>query len=116
MGIRCYVCAWPSNRKGGVREKALREELEIMVGLVEAHVMTWIANYLKGHVGMAETGEEDTVWGFGFEETRNRDGRELIELVMRNGLAVAGTFFKKRKTTRYRTEVAIIKQNSTSWL
>ena len=67
-----------------------------MVGLVEAHVMTWIADYLKGHVGIAETGEEDSVWGFGFG-TRNRDGRELIELVMRNRLAVAGTFFKKRK-------------------
>ena len=33
---------------------------------------------------------------FGWGE-RNREGRELVELVMRNGLALAGTFFKKRE-------------------
>ena len=44
-------------------------------------------------MGTAETGEEEAVGGFGWV-TRNREGRELV---MRNELAVAGTFFKKRE-------------------
>ena len=48
------------------------------------------------HLGIAVMGEEDSVGGFGFR-TRNREGRELIELVMKNWLAVKGTFFKKRE-------------------
>ena len=40
-------------------------------------------------------------WGI-----RNREGRDLIELVTINGLAVVGTFFKKQKATKYRIEVA----------
>ena len=86
----------PQTGRAESEKRAFREELERMVGLVEAHVMTCIAEYFNGHVGTAETGEEDSVGGFGFG-TRNQDGRELIELFMRNGLAVAGTFFKKRK-------------------
>ena len=58
--------------------------------------MMCIAGDFNGHVGTAETGEEESVGGFG-RGTRNREGRELVEVVMRNGLAVAGTFLKKRE-------------------
>ena len=32
-------------------------------------------------------------WG-----TRNREGRELVELVARNGMAIAGSFFQTRES------------------
>ena len=41
------------------------EELERMVGLVEAHVMMCIACDFNGHVGTAETGEKESVGRFG---------------------------------------------------
>ena len=85
----------PQTGRAESEKKTFREELERMIGLVEAHVMTWI-EYINGHLGIAVMGEEDSVGGFGFG-TRNREGRELIELVMKNWLAVKGTFFKKRE-------------------
>ena len=89
----------PQTGRTETNKRAFREELEKMVGLVEAHVMVCIAGDFNGHVGMAETGEEESVGGFGWG-TRNREGRELVELVMRNWLAVAGTFFKKRESRK----------------
>ena len=83
------------------------------MGLVEAHVTMCIAGDFNGHVGTAETGEESVgVFGWG---TRNREGRELVELVMRNRLAMAGTFFKKQENHKISYKVASIKQNSTCW-
>ena len=70
-----------------------------MVGLVEMHVMMYIAGDFNGEVGTTESGEEESVGGFGWG-TRNRDSRELVELVMRNGLAEAGTFFKKQENPK----------------
>ena len=101
-----YICGWASNRKGGDRKGAFGEELERMVGLVEAHVMMCIAGDFNGHVGTAETGEEESVGGFGFG-TGNREGRDLVELVTRNGLAVAETFFKKRESHKISYNIII---------
>ena len=45
--------------------------------------------------GVVEPGDEDSIGRFGWG-TRNRKGRELVEVLMRNELAVAGTFFQKK--------------------
>ena len=103
MGRRESRRRWEEGRAGGdgkkegrveAENRAFREELERKVGLVEARVMMCIAGEFNGHVGTAETGEEESVGGFG-RGTRNREGRELVELVKRDGLAVAGTFLLK---------------------
>ena len=46
---------------------------------------------------MVEPGNEESIGIFGCG-TRNRDGRELVEMLRRNGLAVAGTFFQKKES------------------
>ena len=49
------------------------------------------------HVGVAELGEEKYFGQFGWG-TRNREGQELMELVGRNGMAIAGSFFQKQES------------------
>ena len=86
----------PQTGKAETEKRAFRKEVKRMVGLIEAHVMMCIPGDFNGHVGTTQTGEEDSVGGFRWG-TRDREDRELVELVMRYGLAVAGTFFKKRE-------------------
>ena len=47
--------------------------------------------------GVVEPGDEDSIGRFGWG-TRNREGRELVEVLRRNELAVAGTFFQKKES------------------
>ena len=54
----------PQTGRAETEKRAFKEELERMVGLVEAHV---IAGDSNGHVGTSETGEEESVGGFGWE-------------------------------------------------
>ena len=63
-----------------------------MVGLVEAHVMMCIDGDFKGHVDTAETRSGIRI--------RNKEPRESRagRICTRNGLAVAGTFFKKQES------------------
>ena len=86
----------PQTGRAETEKRAFREELERMMGMVEVNALMCIAGDFNGHVDTAETGKEESVRGFGWG-TRNRESRELIELVMRNGLAIAGTFFKKQE-------------------
>ena len=51
-----YVCVCASNRKGGYTEKDLKNVLERMVGLEEAHVIMCIAGDFNGHVDSAVMG------------------------------------------------------------
>ena len=48
-------------------------------------------------VGVVEPGDEESIRRFGWG-TRNREMRELVEMLRRNGLAVAGTFFQKKES------------------
>ncbi|KAI0215635.1 hypothetical protein LSAT2_032303 [Lamellibrachia satsuma] len=83
-------------QRAETEKRAFREELERMMGMVEVNALMCIVGDFNGHVDTAEMGEEESVRGIGWG-TRNRESRELVELVMRNGLAVAGTFFKKQE-------------------
>ena len=42
-------------------EKRVREVLERMVGMEEAHMMMRIAGYFNGHASTGETGEEEPI-------------------------------------------------------
>ena len=55
------------------------------------------AGDFSAHVGVVEQGEEECVGLYGWGE-RNREGRALVELVARNVLAVASSFFQKRES------------------
>ena len=50
-----------------------------------------------------EPGHEESIGRFGWG-TRNREGRELVEMLRRNGLAVAGTFFQKKEAQNHLQE------------
>ena len=82
----CYVCVWSTD------------------GLVKLEVMLCIAGDFNSHVGVVEPGEEESVGKYGWG-AMNREGRVLVELVVRNGLAVASSFFQKRESykTTYRS-------------
>ena len=63
---------------------------------------------------MVEPGDEESIGRFGWG-TRNREGRELVEMLRRNGLAVAGTFFQKKeshkityRSGRHKTELDLL--------
>ena len=48
-------------------------------------------------MGVVDPGEEECFAKFGWG-TRNKEGRELVELVVRNGMAIAGSLFQKWKS------------------
>ena len=66
------------------------------MGLVEVGTMLCVAGDFNAHVGVAETGDEESCIGRYGWGTRNRGGQDLVKMVMRNGMAVAGSFFQKR--------------------
>ena len=63
----------PQTGRAETEKTAFGEELERMVGLVEAHVMMCIAGDFNRRVGTAETGEEESIGG--------SDGEQGIERV-----------------------------------
>ena len=67
--------------------------------MVELDVMLCIVVDFNAHVGIAELGEKECVSKFGWR-TRNREGQELVELIARNGMAIAGSFFQKRESSK----------------
>ena len=64
-----------------------------MVGLSDGQTMLHVAGDFNATIGVVEPGDEESIGRFGWG-TRNRKGRELVEMSRRNGLAVAGTFFQ----------------------
>ena len=63
----------PQVGRAETENRAFREELERMVGLVEEHVMMYIVGDFNGHVDVAEMGKENSIRGFG-RGTRNGEG------------------------------------------
>ena len=80
----------------------------------DGQTMLCVAGDFNAHIGVVEPGDEDSIGIFGWG-TRNREGRELVEMLRRNGLAVAGTFFQKKeshkityRSGRHRTELDLL--------
>ena len=87
----------PQTRRVEAEKEEFRDALERMMGLVELEVMLCTAGDFNAHVGVVESGEEESVDRYGWG-ARNTESRALVELVARNGLAVASSFFQKRES------------------
>ena len=105
---------WATNGKDWAEKRGFRDALERMIGMIELEAMLCIVGDFNAHVGAAEQGEEECFGKFGWEK-RNREGRELMELVARNGMAIARSFFQKReshnitdRSGHYRTELDLV--------
>ena len=55
----------------------------------DGQTMLCVAGDFNAHIGVVEPEDEESLGRFGWG-TRNREGRELVEMLRRNGLAVAG--------------------------
>ena len=73
--------------------------------------MLCVAGDFNAHIVVVEPGDEESIERFGWG-TRNREGRELVEMLRRNGLVAAGTFFQKKES---HTGADGSGQNSTYW-
>ena len=76
--------------------------------------MLCVAGDCNAHIGVVEPGDEGSIARFGWG-TRNRERRELVEMLMWNWLAVAGTFFQKKeshkithRSGRHKTELDLL--------
>ena len=65
-----------------------------LAGLSDGQTMLCIAGDFNAHISVVESGDEESIGIFGLG-TMIREGRELVDMLMRNGLTVAGTFFQK---------------------
>ena len=96
--MMCVMSVYgPQTGRMEAEKEEFRDALERIMGLVELEVMLRIAGDFNAHVGVVKPGEEESVGRFGWG-ARNREGRALVELVARNGLAVASSFFQKRES------------------
>ena len=86
--------------------------------------MLCVAGGFNAHIGVVEPGDEESIDRFG-RGTRNREGRELVDMLRRNGLEVTGTFFQKkeRHKTTYRSgghktelDLLVVRQQQLSWV
>ena len=96
--MMCVIYVFgPQTGRTEAEKVEFKDVLERMMGLVELEVMLCVAGDFNAHVGVVEPGEDESVgregWG-----ARNREGRVLVELVARNCLAVASSFFQKRES------------------
>ena len=86
-------------------KEAFREEVDMLAGLSDGQTMLCVAGDFNAQIGVVEPGDEEGIgrveWG-----TRHMEGRELVVMLRRNGLAVAGTFFQKKDsyTINYRSD------------
>ena len=92
------ICVYgPQTGRTEAEKEAFREEVETLAGLSDCQAMQCVAGDFNAHIGVVEPGAEESIGRFGWG-TRNREGRELVEMLRRNGLAVAGTFFQKKES------------------
>ena len=96
--LMCVISVYgPQTGRTEAEKQDFRDEVGKMMGLVEVGTMLCVAGYFNAHVGVAETGDEECIGRYGWG-TRNREGQDLVEMVMRNGMVVAGSFIQKRDT------------------
>ena len=111
----CVICVYgPHTGRTEAEKEAFREEVERLAGLSDGQTILCVAGYFNAHISVVEPEDEESTGRFGWG-TRNREGRELVEMLRRNGLAVAGTFFQKKeshkityRSGRHKTELDLL--------
>ena len=111
----CVICVYgPQTGRTETEKEAFREEVERLAGLSDGQTMLCVAGDFNAHIGVVEPGDDESIGRFGWG-TRNREGQELVEMLRRNGLAVAGTFFQKKeshkityRSGRHKTELDLL--------
>ena len=93
----CHLRLRTPEGRTEAEKEAFREEVERLAGLSDGQMMLCVAGDFNAHIGVVEPGDEESIGRFGWG-TRNREGQELVEMLRRNGLAVAGTFFQKKES------------------
>ena len=83
MQMVCVICVYGPHTGRRKAEKAFREEVERLVGLSDGDVRC--GRFQCAHRHVVEPGDEESIGRFGWG-TRNREGRELVEMLRRNGL------------------------------
>ena len=92
----CVLCVYGSQTgRTEAKKEAFREEVERLASLSDGQTMLCVAGDFNVQIGVFEPRDEESIGKFG-RGTSNREGRELLEMLKRNGLAVAGTFFQKK--------------------
>ena len=98
--VVCVICVYgPQTGKTGAEKEAFREEVERLASLSDGQTMLCIAGDFNAHIGVVEPGDEENIGRFGWG-SMNREARELLEMLRRTGLAVAGTFFQKKESQK----------------
>ena len=93
----CFASMDP-RRVGRMQRKRLSEKRWIsrLAGLSDGQTILCDAGDSIAHIGVVEPGDEESIGRYGWG-TMNREGRELVEMLRRNGLAVAGRFYQKKE-------------------
>ena len=102
----CVICVYgPQTGRTKAEKEAFREEVDRLAGLSDGQTMLCVAVDFNAHIGLVEPGpgDQESIERFGYREhgTRNTEGRELVAMLRRNGLAVAGTFFQKKESHKF---------------
>ena len=94
----CVICAYrPQTGRTEAEKEAFREEVERLAGLSDGQTVLCVAGDFNAHIGVVEPGDEESIGKFG-QRKRNREGGELVEMLRKNWLAVADTFFQKKES------------------
>ena len=110
----CVICVYgPQPGRTDAEKGAFRKEVKRLAGLSDGQTMLCVA--FHAHIGVVEPRDEESIGRFGWG-TRNREGRELVEMLRRNGcMAAAGTFFQKKESHkityrdgRHKTELDLL--------
>ena len=94
-----------------------------MAGLGDGQTMLCVAGDFSAHIGMFEPGDEEAtnIW----MGNKQREGRELVEMLRRNWMVVAGTFFQKKENHKitYRSgrhntdlDLLVVRQQQLRWV
>ena len=92
--------------------------MERLARLSVGQTMLCVAGDFNARIFVVEPGDEESIGRFGWG-TRSREGRYLVEMLRRNGLAVAGTFFQKKeshkityRSGRHKTDIDLLVEYS----
>ena len=81
----CVICVYgPQMGRMDAEKEAFREEVERLAGMSDGHTMRCVAGDFNAHIGVVEQGNEESIGRYGWG-TMNREGRELEEMLRRNG-------------------------------